>query len=617
MNFRHVIFDIEVFPEWWCIVSKTLDKKFKLVIRSDDKDYKNHIYNMIGKTILFGFNIKGYDLKILNAIVNGLDPYRVYEVSQSIINNDEDNFYNSYKYWFDFMFCDLYDDWMYGGLKDFESNRGLSVKESDIEFNKTNLTEDEKQSIIAYCDYDVDATIKLYEYRKAYIETKQIVGEMFNLDPIVCYKSTNAKLTALVLNAYKTKRPIETKYTIPSRIKNYVESSLPDNILSIFETFDYDGKEFKLFDNTGFIGVGGLHSVLSDSIIARSSEDSVLINFDAFSYYPAMMDLFNFVSRNAKNPEVIGELYRRRQELKIKLKTVSGKVKDRIKKEIAAIKLIINTAYGAMKNEYNKLYDPFQADNVCYTGQILLLALANNFYNNLDCKVIQTNTDGILLRLRRNELEKARQLVTRFESETGIIIEEEAIDAVFQRDVNNYIQTIGDEYIVKGEWCKQVIPFEKRELKPLAAPVTHRAIYNYYAKNKPIEETIYECNNLLDFCFTTKTGHSYQKTFHRVGNEFYNINKVNRVIATKNKKYGTLYKFKEAEPNTTKKKPNKDFIKYTNLNYKRLDKIAKIPMNSFIINDEITKDSWVDHIDLQWYIDYSKDRLGELKEVTL
>ena len=48
-----------------------------------------------------------------------------------------------------------------------------------------------------------------------------------------------------------------------------------------------------------------------------------------------------------------------------------------------ALKLV-KLVYGAMKNKYNGLYDVYNASSLCYTGQLLLTALANKLYNNVN-----------------------------------------------------------------------------------------------------------------------------------------------------------------------------------------------------------------------------------------
>ena len=50
-----------------------------------------------------------------------------------------------------------------------------------------------------------------------------------------------------------------------------------------------------------------------------------------------------------------------------------------------------------MKDKYNGLYDPRQANNVCIAGMLLLL----DFNRKLEahCEIIQSNTDGILIKM--------------------------------------------------------------------------------------------------------------------------------------------------------------------------------------------------------------------------
>ena len=72
-----------------------------------------------------------------------------------------------------------------------------------------------------------------------------------------------------------------------------------------------------------------------------------------------------------------------------------------------ALKLVVNTTYGASLNKYNDLFDPLMGRSVCITGQLFLLELANHLL--ADCstlKVIQLNTDGIMVSFDDSEYEK-------------------------------------------------------------------------------------------------------------------------------------------------------------------------------------------------------------------
>ena len=139
------------------------------------------------------------------------------------------------------------------------------------------------------------------------------------------------------------------------------------------------------------------------------------------------------------------------------------------------------------------MYDPYNATSMCYLGQLLLTALANKLYKN-GAKIIQTNTDGILIKVKRDKLDLMRLIVKEWETIVGIAIEEHQISMMFQRDVNNYIEVdLKGNYKLKGRWKNQAI----EGYANLNAPVAHKALLEYYVNNTPIEETVLKCDNPL------------------------------------------------------------------------------------------------------------------------
>lgn len=401
MKYDVVIFDIEVFPKWWCIVyTDPSDITIKHVITSETPDYISIIRNLIIKRCLVGFNIKGYDLRILNAILHNCDTYRLYELSKAIINDDTSDAFNNYSFWNKFVFTDLFDDWRFGSLKEFESNIGMSIEESEISFDKENLTTEDKQLTIRYCMHDVDATVKLFNFRKEYIDSKIMLSEMFKLSLCSTLKSTNAKLCATVLEAEQKFRPEDLNFIIPNRVKEYITNNLPAEIIHLFDILSEESKNVNLFENNVVFGVGGIHSVCSDNIIAKTDDEYVLKNYDVTSYYPNLMMGFNYLSRNCKTPELFRKIYNQRVELKHQAKEEEKKngksdLWRTLNSQQTALKLILNTTYGAMKNKYNDLYDPYQASSLCYLGQLLLASLCNKVYNTVPgLKVIQLGKIG-------------------------------------------------------------------------------------------------------------------------------------------------------------------------------------------------------------------------------
>lgn len=598
---QEVVFDMEVFPEWWCMVyTDPEDMTEKKVITSDTPNYLLKIKKLIPARCLIGFNIKGYDLRILNGIVHNCDPYRLYELSKAIVETDDQTDpFNNYTFWNKFNFCDLFDDWRFGSLKEFESNIGMSIRESEISFDKCNLTEEEKEEIIRYCKHDVDATVKLLEFRREYIDSKIMLSEMFNIPLSTALKSTNAKLCALVLEAEPKKRTLDTKFVIPKKVEKYLRENLPENVISLFEYLNDDSKVVNLFDNEITFGIGGIHSTYSENIVTKSDDDYVLMNIDVTSYYPNLMMKFNYLSRNVAKPEKYEEIYNLRVELKKQANEeakINGKSEKwkRLNAQQNALKLILNTTYGATKNKYNALYDEYQASSLCYLGQMLLAALANKIYTRIGATIIQTNTDGILIKVERNRLDNVRVLVKEWEDLTGFTMEEDFIVMFFQRDVNNYIEVTDNPkkpYKLKGKWTNQA----EETIANLNAPVTHEALLLFYTQGVPIEDTVYHCNDIKKFCLTAKTGYTYSKTYYYYDNEPHLANKVNRVVATTDSRCGTIKKYKVCDDG----KP-------------RYDKIADVPERCRILNDEL---EMIDDLDRDWYVQFAKNKVKELKWV--
>lgn len=603
---REVVFDIEVFPEWWCLVHTHPDDiTQKVVISSDTPNYMRKIKQLIPGNCLMGFNIKNYDLRILNGIIHSCDPYRLYELSKNIIEHQDDEGFvekadpfNNYTYWNKFNFSDLFDDWRFGSLKEFESNIGMSIRESEISFDRTNLTECEKEEIIRYCIHDVEATVKLLEFRREYIDSKKMLSEMFEIPIDKALKSTNAKLCALVLEAEPKQRVLDTKFVIPTRVESYLRTNLPENVIDLFAYLNNDSKEVKLFENNITFGIGGIHSVYSENIVAKSDDEYVLMNIDVTSYYPNLMMKFDYLSRNVAKPEKYKEIYDLRVELKrqageeAKLNGKSDKWKL-LNAQQNALKLILNTTYGATKNKYNALYDEYQASSLCYLGQLLLAALANKIYATVGATIIQTNTDGILIKVKRSLLEDVRALVKEWENLTGFTMEEDFIVMFFQRDVNNYIEVTDNPkkpYKLKGKWTNQA----EDTIANLNAPITHEALLLYYTQNVPIEDTINKCTDLKKFCLTAKTGRTYTKTYYYYNNEPIVANKVNRVVATVDERCGTLKKYKSVD------------------GLPRYDKIADVPERCRLINDEL---EMIPDLDRDWYVQFAVNKVKELRWV--
>lgn len=567
-------FDFEVFPHWWlCVFGEmpdnendklTMDIKntFKIV-RSDESQARDTLISLLKEenVCVCGYNIKHYDLIIANAIYQGCTPEEIKMINDIVINpammyasKDHLRLSSLAKRKFNTIYEDLIDDNSMMSLKELEANLGLSVLESSIDFNKEELTEEDKEEVILYCKQDVYATMKYFEsIVKYYCKNKESICKTFNIPQKFAYTSTNATLVGMALGAIKQSYDDEEKITIqlPSKIKEYCYENLPhnvvDKILNDIESFDT-----QLFENTVTFGNGGIHSVINsydtenEALYVESDNEYSLINVDAVSYYPSIMIQFNLLSRSIKDKTHFKNIFDTRIAIKNK---VNPTTED--KEFNMASKLVLNTTFGASGNKWLSLYDPYMCTSVCRVGQIFLGAFANKVYNYIQgTKIIQTNTDGVLLYIKNSNIDKLKTYIEEWQTISGINMEMEFINRIWQKNVNNYMLTEleNNNEIIKsrGQWLKN----ENRRVggvrvTPLTAFVCANAVRQFLLTGKSIIESIVECRQVDKFAISCTKGPTYRGVVQKMsdGSEV-PLYRANRVYATTDSNYGKLYKLK-------------------------------------------------------------------------
>lgn len=295
------------------------------------------------------------------------------------------------------------------------------------------------------------------------------------------------------------------------------------------------------------------------------------------------MTLMGYTSRNIPSPEVYAATIDRR----VKAKRSGDKATAN------ALKLVLNTTYGAMLNKYNDLYDPLMGHSVCISGQLFLLELANHLVT--DCstlKVIQLNTDGIMVSFDEEEYSKVLEITGEWQDRTGFELEEDSVKLMVQKDVNGYVELPfeGEPKIKGGVLVRGIAPAGAFNINNNATVVA-RAVKDYLAYGVPVEKTITECDRLLDFQLVAKAGSKYGDALHEVDGQMEVVQKVNRVYATEDHRYGTLYKIHLGTGNPVK--------------------IAGLPAKCMVDNDNHLT---IDVVDRDWYIRlaqrYVRDFLG-------
>lgn len=579
------IFDCEVFAHDWLFVFKEVATGRYTIIHNDNDAV---LAFMEQEPYLGGFNNKHYDNHILKAVMIGADPETVKQVNDLIIVEEIDGwdipYLRDYKVFFHSF--DLMDDCQDGiSLKGIEAHLGIPIEETEVDFNITRkLTAAELEQTIKYCRYDVDATELLYKLRQNYLKNKATLGRVRGLDERKAMYMTNAKLTSVYLNAVKPKKPWtdERDYEYPDKLlREYIPQEVFDFFdrlhdpaipnIDLFGGYDEHGKKIKgaslevrLGDCIITLAYGGIHGAIPN-YVEVATENRSIRNKDVASYYPHLMTIplsegkqYGFCSRNIPSPQVFV------QTLEDRVKAKKAGDKDTAN----ALKLVLNTTYGTMLNgrngvAYNDLYDPLMGRSVCITGQLLLLELSVHLTRECPTlKIIQLNTDGIMVSFDNSDEAKWQEITQEWQDRTGFELEEDFIQKIVQKDVNNYVEVpvgggkpkVKGGQLVRGILTNGNIDFTTMGLPPWEnmtggafninnnAVVIARAIRDYFVDGTPPEKTIEDSTSILDFQLIAKVGGKYSGVVHVVGDQELPVQKVNRVYATADRSYGTLYK---------------------------------------------------------------------------
>lgn len=612
------IYDIEVFSDDYIVVFRNPESDHYIVIHNDNVKLRAFLEQP--DIIIGGFNNKHYDNWILLTMLQGGSNVEVKRHNDFIINGG-----NAWEFpfiQFKKLPCptfDLRDDIADPGisLKAIEGNLKLPIVESSVPFDiDRKLTPEELEEVIRYCKYDVDSTIKLYHERKEnYIDAKALISEMYNLPVSEGIGLTNAKLCARILGAKPKKFNDERDYVIPDNIDTNL---IPKVILDFFmQIRDKSIPDAKLFGaGKGAKGMtldiilktsygecpvtyawGGVHGA-KPCVTVDETEDRVIINQDVASLYPNSMLNFGYCSRAMEDPEA----YRKLVERRLGYKHSGDKLRSN------ALKLPINTTYGAMLNAYNDLADRWAGRSVCISNQLAMTMLITMLCR--ECETIDfvnINTDGIMFTINKSEVELSEKIVAKWCEITKFEMERDDFKKVIQKDVNNYIGITPDgKFKTKGGY---VSLYKGGNFKTNSLQIIHKAIVEYLVNGIPPEQTINECTDIFAFQQIVKTGGTFEGSYHYINGERVPIQKVNRVYAVKDPKYGAVVKGKWI---TEKRKKNKDTGKMesTPVDPPQWSEtvISECPDHAFIDNENVLS---LDALDKDYYIDMAKKRIDK------
>lgn len=551
MNNNVWVFDLELFRNFFSGVflnTKTNDVKYFVIheVRDDRKNFLKFIKSVKG---LIGFNNINYDYPLLHHILTNEKKFinlKVNKLLDNLFYKGQDIISSKYssiqKKHVKIPQLDLY------RIKHFNNKaKAVSLKWIEFAMNWENLMDlpfkydhvVSANEIIDILDYnlnDVLATNKFYKACIKDIELRKKLSKEFKLDLLnandpkigeeifaellsedmgikkwdlkqmrtkrdkIClneciydYITYNSNHFNALLEFLNQQCISETKgffNDIPlskiSKLSKYVnpdtinlKSCKLSNLNIYYKDFQYD------------FGTGGIHGCIKPGIY-ESDDNYVIIDADVISYYPHLAFL------NGVFPEHLGETFNTRYKWFFDERVLIPKSNPLN----YAYKLMLNGAYGKSNDEHSFLYDPKFTMTITINGQLSLVMLAEQIVDTInDCTMLQINTDGLTVKIKRDDVERFYEICNQWQKITKLTLEYAEYEKMIIRDVNNYIAVYNPEYL-KLKGCFEI---NRDWHKNHSMKIVPTALKEYFVNDVPVEDTIKNCKDIFMFCKGVKS----------------------------------------------------------------------------------------------------------------
>jgi hypothetical protein len=220
---------------------------------------------------------------------------------------------------------------------------------------------------------------------------------------------------------------------------------------------------------------------------------------------------------------------------------------------------------------------------------------------------ININTDGIMFYINRSEDDLASEIVEEWSKITGFEMERDDFAKVIQKDVNNYIGIMPDgKFKTKGGF---VSLYKGGNFKTNSLQIIHKAVVDYLVKGISPEDTINGETDIFKFQQIVKTGGTFEGSFHYVNGVREEIQKVNRIYAVSDPKYGQVVKGKWITEKRRKDKATGKMVSEpVDPPVWSESTVPECPDHTFIDNENVLT---VDDLDKSYYIEMAKGRIDK------
>ena len=516
-----IAYDIETYSNCFTLAAECCDAPFKWSFeiseyRDDFEALMNWMHHMkVNGDTMVGFNNVGFDYPVIHMLTKaGNVGYRtLYEKALAIIQSQDANrfahmVYPSDRYvpQLDLFKIHHFDNKARAtSLKVIEFNMRLD-NVSDLPFPVgTNLNPEQIKVLRKYNAHDVTATKAFYHktleqiaFRRALSEKHgkdftnhsdvKIGKEIFQMElekaGVQCYEygpsgrqPKQTKRTHIRLNDCI---PAMVQFQQPEfqRIHHWLEKQVITETKGVFKdlTANADGLEF-------VFGTGGLHASVSNKTF-DADDEYMILDIDVESLYPSIAITQGYY------PEHLGkqfvEVYKNLKAQRVSYKKGTS--------ENAMLKLALNGVYGASGDVFSIFFDPQFTMKITLTGQMFLAMLAERLMGN-GVEIIQVNTDGISMKVRRESLRDVEAIYHAWERETGLKLEAVEYKRMVIRDVNNYIAVKLDGSVKRKGAYEYDLEWHQNHSRLVVAKVAEKVL----VEGVPIRETLENWPDKMDF----------------------------------------------------------------------------------------------------------------------
>ena len=557
-----IVYDIEIFPNvFHCTCKDTETNKLYFFEISNRKNQLTELVDLFffknnGDKMFCGYNNKHYDDVIINYLIdfyykmNSLSYLKIcnslFNLSSTIVTSEEGDTskfkrwkYAKYFYSMDLLTM-LFSSKLRVGLKEMQVTMHYkNVEEYSGDFSQF-LPDSEIDNMIEYNINDVESTTELLNRLKDDVQLRLFIEKEYGIDAL---SMDSVKFgETLLLKKYCEETRLSEQYVktlrspmdyIPLKdvilpFISYKNPKLQDVLEDMKSKVVYSKerkgyeKKFVLSNVRYSIGVGGIHSLHTPRIFVPN-DNEFIGHSDVASMYPSFIIKYKWIPRHLGKEfwQVYSQIYKER----IEAKHSGQKLKN------LALKLTLNSVTGKMQQETSWMYDPFSVFKIRINGQLILLMLVDRLLE-LNCKIVQVNTDGVMYIAQKTQREAVQEAISEVEQLTQLTFESDDYEAFYQYAGNDYFgvekgysQSHDPKLIEK----KGMFITDPRLGKGLAPAIIPKAVINYFLTKQPTSEYIKSSKNIEDFLMYQRVDKKFKVLHGDVP-----IQRINRFYASTN-----------------------------------------------------------------------------------